>query len=246
VAAARAAGEALPLTQDELAIDGHAIEARISAENPDAGFLPATGRLEVYRLPPAIEFARGADAQVRVDGGVREGDTITPHYDPMIAKLIVHGRDRAEALARLDAALAQTRSSACRPTSRSCAASCERVVRERRSRYRADRARAGGAVRAAGPADRGRRRPASSPMRSQPSARRRAPIRGRAATAGACTAARCAASTSPSVPSTMSSRSNGARDGAQVLVRNGERWPFRRQRADATGTTSCSASVAMR
>ena len=104
-----AAGEPLPLTQDQLAIDGHAIEARISAENPDAGFLPATGRLEVYRLPPAIEFARGADAQVRVDGGVREGDTITPHYDPMIAKLIVHGGDRAEALARLDAALAQTR-----------------------------------------------------------------------------------------------------------------------------------------
>jgi len=103
-----AAGEPLPLTQKQLAIDGHAIEARISAENPDAGFLPATGRLDVYRLPPAAEFERGRDAEPRIDGGVREGDAITPHYDPMIAKLIVHGRDRAEALARLDAALAQT------------------------------------------------------------------------------------------------------------------------------------------
>ena len=103
-----AAGEPLPLTQKQLAIDGHAIEARISAENPDAGFLPATGRLEVYRLPAAAEFERSGDARPRVDGGVREGDAITPHYDPMIAKLIVHGRDRAEALARLDAALAQT------------------------------------------------------------------------------------------------------------------------------------------
>ncbi len=100
-----AAGEALPLTQEDLRIDGHAIEARISAENPEAGFLPATGRLEVYRLPDAVEFARGP---VRIDGGVREGDTITPHYDPMVAKLIVWGADRAQALARLDAALAAT------------------------------------------------------------------------------------------------------------------------------------------
>ena len=100
-----AAGEPLPLRQDELHIHGHAIEARISAENPEAGFLPATGRLDVYRLPAAVEFERGV---VRVDGGVREGDSITPHYDPMIAKLIVWGADRAQALARLDAALAET------------------------------------------------------------------------------------------------------------------------------------------
>ena len=100
-----AAGEALPLTQDELRIDGHAIEARICAENPDANFLPATGRLEVYRLPPAVNFQIG---DVRVDAGVREGDTISPYYDSMIAKLIVRGADRAQALARLDAALAQT------------------------------------------------------------------------------------------------------------------------------------------
>lgn len=101
-----ASGEPLPLAQEQLHIDGHAIEARICAENPDAQFLPATGTLEVYRTPPgACSFER---APVRVDAGVREGDAISPYYDSMIAKLIVWGRDRAEALARLDAALAQT------------------------------------------------------------------------------------------------------------------------------------------
>ncbi len=100
-----AVGEPLPLAQDALRIDGHAIEARICAENTDANFLPATGRLDVYRLPPSSQFERAA---MRVDSGVREGDAISPHYDPMIAKLIVWGADRAQALARLDAALAQT------------------------------------------------------------------------------------------------------------------------------------------
>jgi 3-methylcrotonyl-CoA carboxylase alpha subunit len=101
-----ASGEPLPLTQEQLHLDGHAIEARICAENPDAQFLPATGTLDVYRTPPgAGEFERAA---VRVDAGVREGDPISPYYDSMIAKLIVWGRDRAEALARLDAALAAT------------------------------------------------------------------------------------------------------------------------------------------
>jgi len=100
-----ASGEPLPLTQEQLRIDGHAIEARICAENPEAQFLPATGTLEVYRTPRASSFERAA---VRVDAGVREGDAISPHYDSMIAKLIVWGRDRAEALARLDSALAQT------------------------------------------------------------------------------------------------------------------------------------------
>jgi 3-methylcrotonyl-CoA carboxylase alpha subunit len=100
-----AAGEPLPLTQDQLRIDGHAIEARLCAENPDAQFLPSTGTLEVYRTPPAASFER---ADVRVDAGVREGDAISPFYDPMIAKLIVWGADRAQALARLDAALAAT------------------------------------------------------------------------------------------------------------------------------------------
>jgi len=100
-----ASGEPLPLTQEQLRIDGHAIEARICAENPDAQFLPATGTLEVYRTPASSSFERSL---VRVDAGVREGDAISPYYDSMIAKLIVWGRDRAEALARLDSALAQT------------------------------------------------------------------------------------------------------------------------------------------
>ncbi|HSW18836.1 MAG TPA: acetyl/propionyl/methylcrotonyl-CoA carboxylase subunit alpha [Ramlibacter sp.] len=98
-------GEPLPLAQEALRIDGHAIEARICAENPDNNFLPATGMLEVYRKPACTAFTRGA---VRVDDGVREGDAISPFYDSMIAKLIVHGATREEALARMDEALAQT------------------------------------------------------------------------------------------------------------------------------------------
>jgi 3-methylcrotonyl-CoA carboxylase alpha subunit len=100
-----AAGEPLPLAQDQLLVEGHAIEARICAENPDNNFLPATGTLVVYRKPESASFER---ASVRVDDGVREGDEISPFYDSMIAKLIVHGRTRAEALVRLDAALGQT------------------------------------------------------------------------------------------------------------------------------------------
>ena len=100
-----AAGQPLPKRQDELQITGHAIEARICAENPDNGFLPATGTLHVYRKPTCSSFAI---SDVRVDDGVREGDAISPFYDSMIAKLIVHGDTREQALARLDAALAQT------------------------------------------------------------------------------------------------------------------------------------------
>ena len=100
-----ASGEPLPKRQDELRIIGHAIEARICAENPDNQFLPATGTLHVYRKPVASSFSI---ADVRIDDGVREGDAISPFYDSMIAKLIVRGDDRDQALARLDAALAQT------------------------------------------------------------------------------------------------------------------------------------------
>jgi 3-methylcrotonyl-CoA carboxylase alpha subunit len=98
-------GEALPLKQEQLHINGHSIEARICSESPDKNFLPATGDLRVYTLPECVTFERGA---CRVDSGVREGDAISPYYDSMIAKLIVHGTTRAEALARMDAALAQT------------------------------------------------------------------------------------------------------------------------------------------
>src|SRR5690606_21128602 len=81
---------------------GHAIEARIYAEDPGRNFAPATGRLALARFPEER-------AGLRVDTGVRSYDLITPHYDPMIAKLIVHGRDREDAIARLRMALAETR-----------------------------------------------------------------------------------------------------------------------------------------
>jgi 3-methylcrotonyl-CoA carboxylase alpha subunit len=110
-----ASGEPLPAQQEQLTMRGHAIEARICAENPDGGFLPATGTLGVLRWPAHVAFLRNADgegfhdaAPVRVDAGVREGDQISPYYDSMIAKLIVWGADRAQALARLDAALRDT------------------------------------------------------------------------------------------------------------------------------------------
>src|SRR6266478_7282489 len=102
-----AAGEPLPLRQEQLHLHGHAIEARLCAENPDANFLPATGRLDVLRWPDEhVAFRR--DGLVRVDAGVREGDAISPFYDSMIAKLIVWGETREQALARLDDALART------------------------------------------------------------------------------------------------------------------------------------------
>ncbi len=95
-----AAGESLPLGQDALAIDGHAIEARVYAEDPDRGFLPSIGRLAHLSMPEPR-------ADVRIDSGVRSGDEISPFYDPMIAKLIVHGRDRDAAVRKLAAALAR-------------------------------------------------------------------------------------------------------------------------------------------
>ena len=101
-------GEKLPLLQDQLRITGHAIEARICAENPDNNFLPATGQLLVYGKPAATSFERSDQTvRVRIDDGVRAGDAISPYYDSMVAKLIVHGDDRAQALVRLDEALAQ-------------------------------------------------------------------------------------------------------------------------------------------
>lgn len=89
-----ASGEKLPKTQEQLSITGWAMEARLYAENPAAGFLPSTGRLAHLRLPQGI----------RVDSAVEQGDPVTPYYDPMIAKLIVHGQTRAQAVADMAAA----------------------------------------------------------------------------------------------------------------------------------------------
>ncbi|GMG84018.1 acetyl/propionyl/methylcrotonyl-CoA carboxylase subunit alpha [Paralimibaculum aggregatum] len=98
-----ASGEALPVAQADLGIEGWAFEARVYAEDVGRGFLPATGRLDHLSFPEAAEFRR---APVRIDSGVRQGDEISPWYDPMIAKVIVHGPTRAAALNMLSAALA--------------------------------------------------------------------------------------------------------------------------------------------
>ena len=97
-----AAGNPLPCSQDELSITGHAFEARIYAEDPTNDFLPATGTLEVLNPPAENNY-------VRIDTGVLEGDKVSIYYDPMIAKLIVWGKDRAQALNRLTDALAEYR-----------------------------------------------------------------------------------------------------------------------------------------
>jgi 3-methylcrotonyl-CoA carboxylase alpha subunit len=106
-----ASGEPLPKKQEELTIHGHAIEARVYAENPEKGFLPSIGTLRHVRVPQAVAFEVGAvpgvPSAVRIDSGVRKGDAISPFYDPMIAKLIVWGSDRAEALARMSQALSE-------------------------------------------------------------------------------------------------------------------------------------------
>ena len=94
-----AAGEALPVSQEAISVEGHAIEARLYAEDPAAGFLPSTGPIGLMRLP-----GEGA----RVDTGFEAGDSVTPHYDSLLAKAIVHAPSRAAARARLAAALAET------------------------------------------------------------------------------------------------------------------------------------------
>jgi len=95
-----AAGERLPLRQEEIALRGHAIEARLYAENPERGFLPATGTLHGLRFAPTDV--------ARIDTGVRQDDRVTPYYDPLIAKIVVWGEDRGAALNRLSRALGET------------------------------------------------------------------------------------------------------------------------------------------
>jgi 3-methylcrotonyl-CoA carboxylase alpha subunit len=95
-----AAGERLPFGQHELRMDGHAVEARLYAEDPEKGFLPSTGKLWALRFPDG--------EAIRIDTGVKEGDWVTPFYDPMIAKVIAHGATRDEALDKLSDALGKT------------------------------------------------------------------------------------------------------------------------------------------
>jgi len=95
-----AAGEPLPLSQDDITLTGHAIEVRLYAEDPARGFLPSPGRLLRWQ-PPKLD-------ELRVDTGVESGDEISPHYDAMIAKLIVHGATRELALSKMSGALRET------------------------------------------------------------------------------------------------------------------------------------------
>ena len=110
-----AAGEPLPLRKDQITFTGHAVEARLYAEDPYDGFMPQTGRIVHWRPARALRAGR-ADAgtrgvpaaslaSVRIDDGIAEGGVVSPFYDAMVAKVIVHGRDRADALRRLGAAL---------------------------------------------------------------------------------------------------------------------------------------------
>lgn len=92
-----AAGEKLSFTQDDIKINGWAIECRINAENPDNNFMPSPGKIDMYLTPGGMG--------VRIDSAVYTGYTITPFYDSMVAKLIVHGKDRAEAIAKMKRAL---------------------------------------------------------------------------------------------------------------------------------------------
>ena len=103
-----AAGEPLPLAQEAIMLSGHAIEVRLYAEDPYDGFAPQTGAVRYWRPEQALAGrARGQAAfgEVRIDAGIREGGEVTPYYDPMVAKLIAHGRDRTDAIRRLMAAL---------------------------------------------------------------------------------------------------------------------------------------------
>ena len=94
-----AAGGALPIEQDQVRLAGHAVECRIAAEDPGRGFLPSTGRIHAYAEP--------AGPGIRVDSGVAAGSEVSAHYDPLLLKLVAHGRDRAEALARMGRALTE-------------------------------------------------------------------------------------------------------------------------------------------
>jgi 3-methylcrotonyl-CoA carboxylase alpha subunit len=95
-----ASGEKLPIiNQKDIPLIGHAMEARVYAEDPDNGFLPCNGLIRVLKEPTRV------DGQVRIDTGVRQGDQISTFYDPMISKLIVWGKDRPEAIERLHQAL---------------------------------------------------------------------------------------------------------------------------------------------
>ena len=132
-----AAGEKLPLAQGEVPLKGHAVEARLYAEDPERGFLPSTGRLLALKLPEG--------EGLRVDTGVEAGSEITPFYDPMIAKVIAHGATRAEALDRL---ASRARAHRRRRSAQQCRVSRRALPRprvpQRQIRHRLHRPQSGG------------------------------------------------------------------------------------------------------
>jgi 3-methylcrotonyl-CoA carboxylase alpha subunit len=91
-------GEKLPLKQDEIKLNGHAVEARVYAENPHKNFMPSVGRIRTWRMPEALDG-------LRIDAGYREGDAVSPHYDAMLAKVIAWAPTRTEAIDRLNRGL---------------------------------------------------------------------------------------------------------------------------------------------
>jgi 3-methylcrotonyl-CoA carboxylase alpha subunit len=103
-----AAGEPLPLSQDQLKIYGHAIEVRLYAEDPDNDFLPTAGKIDDFIYPKSSHFCLDYESGIRMDTGVDSGDEVSPFYDPMIAKLIVWGKDRRHAINKLKDALHRT------------------------------------------------------------------------------------------------------------------------------------------
>ena len=94
-------GESLPLTQDEIMLNGHAIEARVYAENPHKNFMPSVGRIKTWRMPEPVDG-------LRIDAGYREGDTVSPHYDAMLAKVIAWAPTRDAAIDRLNRGLEES------------------------------------------------------------------------------------------------------------------------------------------
>ena len=103
-----AAGEPLPLSQSELKINGHAIEVRLYAEDPENDFLPSAGKIDKFIYPRSAAFRLDYENGIRMDTGVRSGDEVSPYYDPMIAKLIVWGQDRHDAINKLKQTLHHT------------------------------------------------------------------------------------------------------------------------------------------
>ena len=97
-----ASGQDLPKRQDQIMMTGHAIEARLYAEDPAQDFIPSVGKINYLRLPDE-------GGGIRIDSGIREGDAVTPYYDPMIAKIIAHGPNRDDALKKLQSAVAEIR-----------------------------------------------------------------------------------------------------------------------------------------